>query len=89
MSNTTSSDPRHADRAADAVWRRLCAGLSESWLDDIRVLRSGGDDFEASLNIWSAGLTVELKDPDRREKASMVVSRLRKLADELEERLEA
>ena len=77
--------PRRSVRAADAVWRRLSAGLRESWLDDIRGLRADNDDFEATLNIWSAALTVELKDPGRRETASIVVARLRKLAEELED----
>ena len=71
---------RPADRAADAVWRRLCEGLTESWLDEIGALRIPGDDFEASLDIWSVALTAALKEPAQRETASHVLARLRKLA---------
>ncbi len=48
-------------------------------------MRADGDDFEASLDIWSVALTACLKDPQRRETASTVLARLRKLADETEE----
>ena len=76
---------RPSDRAAEAVWRRLCEGLSEPWLDEIAALRADGDDFEASLDIWSVALTASLKDSERRETAAAVLARLRKLADETEE----
>ncbi len=71
---------RAADRAARAVWRRLCLGTSASWLDEIWALRITGDGFEASLDIWSVALTAALKDPDRKEIASTVLARLRKLS---------
>ncbi len=71
---------RASDRAARAVWRRLCLGTSASWLDEIWALRITGDGFEASLDIWSVALTAALKDPDRKEIASTVLARLRKLS---------
>ena len=77
---------QRSDRAADAVWRRLCEGLSARWLDDIRRLRTESDDFEKSLDIWSVALTAALKDPDRRETASTVLARLRQLSDDIESR---
>ena len=43
---------RASDRAARAVWRRLCLGASASWLDEIWALRTVGDGFEASLADW-------------------------------------
>ncbi len=93
-SSRTSQDPttgrkpvaitRPADRAANAVWRRLSVGVpasAGSWLDDIRLLRVPGDGFQASLDIWSVALTAALKNPSRRETASVVLTRLRRLAD--------
>ncbi len=71
---------RASDRAARAVWRRLCLGASAPWLDEIWALRITGDGFEASLDIWSVALTAALKDPDRKEIASTVLARLRKLS---------
>ena len=89
---TTGSKPvaitRSADRAADAVWRRLCVGLaapSRSWLDEIGTLRVPGDDFPASMDIWSVALTAALKNPTRRETASVVLTRLRRLSEETED----
>ncbi len=85
---------RPADRAANAVWRRLCAGFtassgpsgpSGSWLHDIGDLRVPGDNFQTSLDIWSVALTAALKNPTRRETASVVLTRLRRLAEETEE----
>ena len=79
---------RPADRAADAVWRRLCVGYTASagsWLDEIGNLRVPGDDFPRSLDIWSVALTAALKDPDRRETASAVLARLRRLSEDTEE----
>ena len=87
--STTGRTPvaitRPVDRAANAVWRRLCVGCSASWLDEIGVLRVPGDDFQTSLDIWSVALTAALKDPDHREIASVVLTRLRRLAEETEE----
>ena len=71
---------RASDRAARAVWRRLCLGASASWLDEIWALRTAGDGFEASLDIWSVALTAALRDPDRKQIASTVLARLRKLS---------
>ena len=73
---------RPSDRAARAVWRRLCLGASAPWLDEIWALRSAGDGFEAALDIWSVALTAALKDPDRKETASTVLARLHKLTDQ-------
>jgi hypothetical protein len=75
---------RLSDRAADAVWRRLCDGLSDDWLAEARDLRSDGDDFETSLDVWSVALIAALKDPDRKETASTVLTRLRRMADGLD-----
>ena len=72
---------RASDRAARAVWRRLCLGTSATWLDEIWDLRTVGDGFEATLDIWSVALTAALKDPDRKETASTVLARLHKLTD--------
>ncbi len=63
------------------MWRRLCDGLTASWLDEIRGLRADEDGFEASLDIWSVALTAELKDPQRREVAAAVLGRLQQLSD--------
>ena len=41
---------RSSSRAADAIWRRLCDGLSEPWLDDVRTLRGDQDPFETTLD---------------------------------------
>ena len=86
---TTGGKPvaitRPADRAADAVWRRLCVGFTKPWLDEIANLRVPGDDFPASLDIWSVALTAALRDTDRRETASVVLARLRRLGEETEE----
>ena len=76
-----SSSPRVADRAADAVWRRLAEGHSAPWLDDIRTMRYKTDDFETSLDIWTVALTAELKNPVRRETASRILRRLITLAE--------
>ena len=76
---------RRSDRAADAVWRRLCKGLSEPWLDDIRRLRTVEDDFDASLDIWTVALTAELKDAGHRDTAAIILAQLRQLAEEIEE----
>ena len=73
---------RATDRAARAVWRRLCLATSAPWLDEIWALRTAGDGFEATLDIWSVALTAALKDPDRKEIASTVLTRLRKLTDQ-------
>lgn len=73
---------RASDRAARAVWRRLCLGLSAPWLDEIWKLRATGDGFDASLDIWSVALTAALKDAARREVASTVLSRLRRLTEQ-------
>ena len=72
---------RPIDSAADAVWRRLCQGLSAPWLDEIGALRADGDGFEASLDIWSVALTAALRDRDRRPTASPILARLRRLAE--------
>ncbi len=77
---------RPADRAAEALWHRLCEGLAAPWLDEIRELRDEGDGVEASLDIWSVALTSALKDPACRETASIVLARLRKLSDETNDR---
>lgn len=71
-----------ADRAAEAMWRRLCAGARAPWLDDIGRLRADGDDPEASLDIWSVALAAALKDPARRQTAASVLARLRKMGDQ-------
>ena len=84
-----SKQARSTERAADAVWRRLRARLSEEWLDAIRRLRTKDDDFEASLDIWTVALTAELKNPARRETAASMLARLRKLAEGIEEAREA
>lgn len=81
----TTPGARRSDRAAEAIWRRLCEGLSESWLDDIRRLRTASDEFDASLDIWSVALAAELKDADHRDTASIVLARLRKLSEEIEQ----
>ncbi len=73
---------RASDRAARAVWRRLCLGMSAAWLDEIWALRTANDGFEATLDIWSVALTAALKDPDRKETASSVLARLHKLTDQ-------
>ena len=70
------------------MWRRLCVGLTVStgsWLDEIGDLRVPGDDFPRSLDIWSVALTAALKDPDRRETASAVLARLRRLGEDTED----
>ncbi len=73
---------RASDRAARAVWRRLCLGLSASWLDEIWALRVDGDGFESTLDIWSVALTAALRHPDRQEIASTVLSRLNRLTEQ-------
>ena len=76
---------QRSDRAADAVWRRLCDGLNDPWLDDIRTLRTAEDDFESTLDIWTVALTVELKQPERRDTAAMILSRMSELAQAAEQ----
>ena len=78
-----------ADDAAEAAWQKLCEGLTASWLDEIASLRAVGDDLEASLDIWSIALTAELKNPDHKDSDALVLTRLRKLADEQDGRSDA
>jgi hypothetical protein len=73
---------RRTGRAAEAVWRRLCEGVTAPWLDEVRDLRTHLDDFETSLDIWSVALTAALRDPERKETASLVLMRLNALGDE-------
>jgi hypothetical protein len=73
---------RAADRAARAVWRRLCLGTSAPWLEEIWDLRTTGDGFESTLDIWSVALTAALKDADRKEIAATVLARLGRLTDQ-------
>ena len=70
------------DPAADAAWQAISAGLSESWLEDIRGLRTERDDVETSLNIWSVALTAELRNPAHRRTASLMLARLVDLPEE-------
>lgn len=88
MAADCPTQQRRMDRAADAVWRRLADGLNEPWLDDVRGLRTGGDDLDATLDMWSIALIAELKNPDRKSAASTVLARLRQLSDEIEGRTE-
>ncbi|NNF41877.1 MAG: hypothetical protein HKO59_09640 [Phycisphaerales bacterium] len=84
---STMTDPalvRRWDRAADALWRRLCEGVSAPWLDEVRQLRTERDGYSASLDIWTVAITAELKNPARRDEASVVLSRLRQLPDVIE-----
>ncbi|MCP3904987.1 MAG: hypothetical protein GY715_15290 [Planctomycetes bacterium] len=69
------------DEAADALWAGLCAGCDAPWLDEVRDLRYHGDDVERALDVWSVGLIAALKQPDRREVASVVLRRLSRMPD--------
>ena len=73
------TDP--ADQAADTAWQTLSEGFSESWLDDVRVLRTDGDDLDTSFDIWSVALIAALKQPERKNVASTILTRLRRLDD--------
>ncbi len=79
---------RASERAAGAIWRFLCEGFTEPWLDEIGRLRADGDDFEASLDIWAVALTASLKQQDRAEVASTVLARLQRLQDDDDEPLD-
>ena len=70
---------RPSDRAADVIWRRLCEGFSTPWLEEIGAVRADGDDFEASMDIWSVALTAALRNPEYREVAGVVLTRLRRM----------
>ena len=72
--------------APDVAWRRLCNGLSASWLDEIRDHRMERDDLDTSLDIWAVALIAALKDPARRATAATMLGRLRRLSDEKERR---
>ena len=69
------------DQAATAAWRQLTSGLSASWLHEIETMRTKNDDLDISLDIWSIALIAALKDDTRRETASIVLTRLRRLDD--------
>ena len=51
----------------------------DNWLDLMAA-----DDIDATLDIWSVALIAELKVPGRKEPASTVLGRLRRLSDEIE-----
>lgn len=80
----SSTSGHRAERAADAVWRRLCDGVTAEWLEEIRGLRTNGDDFEASMDIWTVALTAELKNPTHKDDAAEVLGRLQHYAHHLE-----
>ncbi|MHC5115291.1 MAG: hypothetical protein ACYTGP_12785 [Planctomycetota bacterium] len=71
-----------ADQAADALWEKLCEGCDAPWLEEIRELRYEGDDLERSLDVWSVGLIAALKQPGRREQASVVLARLSQMPED-------
>ncbi|MHC5114579.1 MAG: hypothetical protein ACYTGP_09150 [Planctomycetota bacterium] len=74
------------DDSVDATWRRLCAEVRASWLEEIRTLRVSDDDLETSLDIWTVALTAELKDTTRRETASTLLARLLRHAEAMDDR---
>jgi hypothetical protein len=73
-----------ADQAPRAVWRWLSQRETEPWLDEIGALRAEQDDLDRSLDIWSIALIAALSAPERREAASRVMARLRKLSDTMD-----
>ena len=80
--DTSTITTRKADRAAEAVWRRLTEGITADWLNDVRDTRAEGDDYSTTLDIWSAALTAELQNPAHKEDAAVVLTRLTKLWSE-------
>ena len=76
----TITDP--SDAAADALWERLTAGQTAAWLEEVRELRGPGDTLETSLDVWSVGLVAALKRAERKEVASIVLTRLSQMPED-------